>query len=494
MSYHLIEDLIEDTICVLDTAAMTPKEKRDKCYQLLQFQRLFDTSYTHFRFLSILQRYAQTHSLPLIEHPDYELMDSEIGHSSQWLPVWNGQPDLGQVYYRSEDGLLYYDIGSPFWKRLHSSEPDHSLPQEIGLTELVHWALQFCSHMGKTDLFTSWYLVLLKELLDDLEPKFMEAWWNHPDLLEIRALGISENIIVKFKSLQEEKPWEEIPNLKYYQSAPTTDLHHSFKGRFLLDTKSSIRQLQKEWEAALNPIQPSDILAPILQGIAPFLESYRFQWCQQLVNGENITNVWFTDTANHEGTDSDNFVRRFIYIQYDSEFNALRVLFALQHGMILRWQKSMPGTHPAQFHCYRDLLAFLPPQHSKNKYFNNFGLLKVPTKSKNKEIDKFIQFFLDCLYSAYHAYFDYFDQHFPTPLFQLGFEKVSDLFTNGEDGSGIIPEYLFFDHRKDLELLFAFYQNDQGNPHELKTLFPNTVSPTLPCLRTPLRTQHPLEN
>ncbi|MFJ5774616.1 hypothetical protein [Streptomyces sp. NPDC093094] len=72
MSMHEVEDLVTDSIRLLDRhAAADDPRVRDRFAALYGFQDGYDCSFTHFRVMDILLRRRYTYRFPLDHHPDH---------------------------------------------------------------------------------------------------------------------------------------------------------------------------------------------------------------------------------------------------------------------------------------------------------------------------------------------------------------------------------------------------------------------------------------
>ncbi len=72
MSYHAIENLVEDLIGLLEKSNLSEAKQRHFVYNLYQFQMRFDTSYTELRQFKYLQQIHYLKKLPIAQHPDYK--------------------------------------------------------------------------------------------------------------------------------------------------------------------------------------------------------------------------------------------------------------------------------------------------------------------------------------------------------------------------------------------------------------------------------------
>ncbi len=91
MSYHQVEDIIEDAINLLDRADLLANKKRDLIYSLYRFHDMHDTSFTRFRVLSVLEDCHYAYQLPIEKHPNYLSHKTAFNtfdiDTSDWIPV-----------------------------------------------------------------------------------------------------------------------------------------------------------------------------------------------------------------------------------------------------------------------------------------------------------------------------------------------------------------------------------------------------------------------
>lgn len=120
MSMHEIEDIIEETVHLIDNADLPATNKRDHLYNLYKLEYYFDTSYTHFRVIDILLKYKYVYRLPLETHPEYKkatpVLDiAEIDEYGGWV---KSPTEEFNVYGKKEEGkiFLYGDAGSAIWE------------------------------------------------------------------------------------------------------------------------------------------------------------------------------------------------------------------------------------------------------------------------------------------------------------------------------------------------------------------------------------------
>ncbi|MGW1269162.1 hypothetical protein [Streptomyces sp. NPDC002491] len=127
MSDHLIEDLIADSIRVLDGHAEAGDPRVRGWYSALcRFQSGFDCTFTHFRVMDILLRRGYTYRFPVFLHPDYAERSEYFDALTEFTGLRTfdeNAPDFQGYGSWLEDGyveppFLYCDVDTELWRRL----------------------------------------------------------------------------------------------------------------------------------------------------------------------------------------------------------------------------------------------------------------------------------------------------------------------------------------------------------------------------------------
>lgn len=176
MSEHVIEDLVADSVRLLDRyAAADDPRPRDWFRALYRFQDGHDCSFTHFRVMDALLRRRHTYRLPLDRHPDH-------AERSGWFTALDGftalrehdehdardEDDPGFEGYGDwlEDGyadppFLYCDAGTALWRRLVDAGElrgaDAVPPGRVPLIEVVREVAVAAERDGDGELVGWWY-------------------------------------------------------------------------------------------------------------------------------------------------------------------------------------------------------------------------------------------------------------------------------------------------------------------------------------------------
>jgi hypothetical protein len=211
MSMHEIEDLVDDSIGMLDTRRPADDDRvRDWIAVLYRFQSRFDCSFTQFRAMDILLRRRYTYRFPLDQHPDYarrrEYFDSlddftalraDEESSSAGDPSDEDDVDDGSDWL--EDGYvqpphLYCDAGTALWRRMvdagHLSGPDATPPRRAALIAVVAAVAAIAEADGDREAIAMWYNfgpgLLLED--DDSQPYTVEQVRSIDAVRELREI------------------------------------------------------------------------------------------------------------------------------------------------------------------------------------------------------------------------------------------------------------------------------------------------------------------
>lgn len=189
-----IEDVVELSIRVLAKSSLTDRKIRSLIYNLFEFQKEWDCSFTNFRIPQILIHYQYMFPFPLEEHPLYEANKDKMEEIRKKDFTFLG--DLEDGYwcrrYRNakgeyvEFGRLCCDAGSDLWNKMVSlgkitglgAMPPEILDYSSMLLEIVTEAKK-----QKNDkLLALWYMVCFltadepmdSDTIIQLKDKFIE--------------------------------------------------------------------------------------------------------------------------------------------------------------------------------------------------------------------------------------------------------------------------------------------------------------------------------
>lgn len=219
MSYHKIEDLVEETIVFIDKNVESIEEKRNFFFNLFIFQNLFDCSFTHFRQIDILIKNNFTYRIPIDELLNkQELLNDQLASASDWLPVKINGQEVGDAYFHSTDQHLYFDAGSEMWNALSAEKGLGDAPSVLSTKQLLHQILSLCFDHDKW-LFARWYAVLVEDMLEDaLLENSMPAWLEDKIMLDIRRMAIAIDIPALFKATKKAGSLLQLSNFNTFQA------------------------------------------------------------------------------------------------------------------------------------------------------------------------------------------------------------------------------------------------------------------------------------
>ncbi len=183
MSYHAIENLVEDAVHLIEQSNLPVKEQRNIVYSLYQFQNRFDTNYTVLRCFPFLERISFLQKLPLDQHPDFK-KDPNYFHNldaSGWIYAEVGLADDHAVVYH-EDGFIFPEYGSRTWKRLVEDgqwKEATEEPQPLPIFSLIANMIALAEKHGHTLLMHNFYLAFLNAYLEfDISPLFSSPGYH----------------------------------------------------------------------------------------------------------------------------------------------------------------------------------------------------------------------------------------------------------------------------------------------------------------------------
>ncbi|MFD5552958.1 hypothetical protein ACFWIA_03860 [Streptomyces sp. NPDC127068] len=170
MSVHEIEDLVADSVRVLDRHA-SPGDPRVRSWfaTLYRFQSGYDCSFTHFRVRDALLRRGYAYRFPVEQHPDHaarpERFDALTGFTG--LRTFDEDaPDFAGYDSWLEDGyvdppFLYCDAGTALWRRMVAAGAlrgaDAVPPARTPLIEVVREVAVAAEEVREHALIATWY-------------------------------------------------------------------------------------------------------------------------------------------------------------------------------------------------------------------------------------------------------------------------------------------------------------------------------------------------
>jgi hypothetical protein len=166
MSEHAIEDLVSNSIRVLDACTPAEAPLRDEFAALYRFQDGFDCKFTHFRVMDILLRRRFTYRFPLDRHPDHAERGAYLRSLTEFTALRAFDDDTDDFDGWLEDGYvepphLYCDAGTALWRRLVDAGalggPDAVPPARARLVEVVQAVAAGAERVGDVELIAMWH-------------------------------------------------------------------------------------------------------------------------------------------------------------------------------------------------------------------------------------------------------------------------------------------------------------------------------------------------
>ncbi|WP_216588394.1 hypothetical protein [Streptomyces brasiliscabiei] len=178
MSEHVIEDLVADSIRLLDRHAPADDPRvRDWIARLYDFQDGFDCSFTRFRVRDILLRRGYVYRFPLDRHPDHAERSAHLDALTEFTalrtfdedaPDFHGYDDWLQDGY-VDPPFLYCDAGTDLWRRMVSAGElrgaDADPPRPTPLIDVVREIAVAAEQRGEPELVGEWYAFGCETLL-----------------------------------------------------------------------------------------------------------------------------------------------------------------------------------------------------------------------------------------------------------------------------------------------------------------------------------------
>lgn len=468
MSYHEIENLVEDSVHLLEGTELSAAEQRKIIFNLYNFQNRFDTSYTVLRCFPFLEKIGFIKKLPIDQHPDYRQNPDYLKNleDSDWI-LSDINDEESDVLFQ-EDGYIFPQYGSQTWERLLATgiwKEAPEKPAEIPVIELVAQIIQLAKEYENIPLMHNFYLAFLNAFLDydigteDGIPKGFEDWLKDEQLLKLRDFNINFNLL---KVKQKDTDFE-IPRLSN-ELSNLSDSDERAKVSFLMDSKKSIEKIyasyQKEIKAAIELPQHIDLISTMAKEMMD-----KSSWTFLVENieqpSEKYSWVWYKDLS------VDNRTSRFFTeISLDVDLSSIYATQYVQHGLLLEWQEKSLSMNLNDAHFKTNPFEFISSD-ELDKKLNFIGLWVLPLKSTSKKIAASNQEFLNYLDGLGTSYFDKINKEFPKPFFSKSFASYIKIFESMEP----INDFLLIDDLYSISLLFIYNLIQQGKEKEALKIY-----------------------
>src|SRR5262245_10550552 len=172
VSMFELESLVEDSVNLLDGSGIDPWELRSLYANMYEFEGRWDTSFTHLRNLDQLVAARFVYQFPLADHPDYEAHREYFDGLTDFAFIEVGDEGGDGGYTEPPD--LYFDAGSPLWRRMvelgRMEGPDAEPPLQIPLPEVGLRVATLAEQRGDRELIAQWYRLLVIEMDFEADP------------------------------------------------------------------------------------------------------------------------------------------------------------------------------------------------------------------------------------------------------------------------------------------------------------------------------------
>lgn len=389
MSFHQIENIIEDAVVIVAKANISINKKRDLFFNLYQFQDRFDTSYTRFRVSEILETNQFLYATSLDNHPDFlthpSFFTEYINENYAWIPVNILDEDGDTVLL--ENKQLFFEAGDGFWKRIKSTLPqkEQQEPQKIPYANLFYQLLIVAKEQNEILFLKRWYAFFVNSILeyelheDDGIPPNFPQWLSQKSLSNIRDFIKANLEILNVKDIHyKNDEFLSLPKLKKTLS-PIKDPNQKAKVNFLLSIKSSTSEIEEQYLKETS----------IIPDIAKYKLIYTF--FRERLDANWNDGVF--EIGTNEGCISFLSQKKHLYVcllfEYISEINCLDFKIGIQYKDILQWQDRPAGATLELQHFTELLQAFCTDEEiMKNSHIGNWCVWKYDTKHTEKTLIK----------------------------------------------------------------------------------------------------------
>lgn len=398
MSYHQIEELVEDSICLVDKASLSKGEKRKLIYNLYRFHDKFDTDYNRFRILPALQKNGFIYTFPIKKHPDYsehkEYFNQFDENSQEWIPVNINEAEQGSVYLKEKQ--LWFEVNDEFWHRMQSqlSEKDQQSPQKMTMPRLFLFILNLSFQHRDFLLTKRWYATFVNSILEfDLDendgiPKAFNLWLKDDDLLKIRKFFEENQSVFSVKdSTYSNDDVLSIPKWSERLEFAKKPNERAIL-QFLLDTKTSLIDIEKRYIKEIDD-QPDLTKYSLIYDF--FRKKLDEQWqdgIKEIKKNNEKGTITFLRKYKNEDIGPEEIYNCLI-LRYNTEVNLLSLEIGIQNTRILKWQNRQESSLPELQHFIEGLVYYCNEkeiEHDNN--ISNWGAWKYDIKDTHKTLTR----------------------------------------------------------------------------------------------------------
>ncbi|MEO1409400.1 MAG: hypothetical protein AAFW73_05925 [Bacteroidota bacterium] len=466
MSYHQIEDLVEDAIRLIVRLEGNRFAKRDLIYHLYRFHDRYDTSYTRLRLRELLVDHHYLYQFPVDRHPDYaeqrDFLERDRSGQGAWIPA-DFSGEAKSVYLL--EGQLYCELGDAFWQRIKGTLPlaEQELPEALPLPRLFHRLLEIGRAQNETTFLKRWYATWANSLLDgefdpaDGVPPNFEAWLQDPDLLQIRTFAEAQRL--QLHSADPDYADDDLlalPDLSE-ELELTNTAEERAKTAFLLDLQTPLAKLIKAYRSQRNKRPRYEKYRLIYQF---FREKLGEHWRDGIVEDDRAEGMYsFLNVQPYPTTAEESFYACLL-LEYSTEFKLVNLRIGIQRSRILDWQGRAVSAQPELQHFNEAPLAFGDEAAlHRDPDISNWGGWKFSLKHSEKTLRKRLT-----------ALWDYYEQYSPR-IYQFHRQPLTDWAGIADSQAlmdrrrGVLDQdYSFFGNEMDFKLAVARLNQELGRP------------------------------
>jgi hypothetical protein len=460
MSYHAVENLVEDAVHLIAESKLPVEEQRKLIYNLYRFQNKFDTGYTVLRCFSFLENIAFLKKLPLDQHPDFKKDPDYFSNleESNWIHADVDLADDGDVVYY-ENGFIFPEYGSQLWERLVKVgkwKEAIEKPQNIPVLRLTVDIIALAEKHGDTLLMHNFFLAFLNAYLEfDIDstdgiPERFEDWINHPELLQLRELFIRHSLL----QIKKKEADFNIPS-RSTELTLDSDPARLAKVDFLMNAKKTVEKIYQSYLKAQKALKGMVSKVEAIGDLVK-MELEKREWIfvseVEEQNSKTFKWLWYRDVPSTRHTN-----RIFTEIILEVEHRALLAKKYVQHGLLLEWQEKPLTKSVTDAHFETNHIELIDDEEVEEN-LNFFGLWVLPLKSKQNVLDKSVILFLDYIDPLDAIYLEKVNATFPEPFFSKPYASYVDIFESDEP----ISDFLLISNLYSVSLLFIHKLVQEG--------------------------------
>ncbi|MGR3807123.1 hypothetical protein [Pasteurella testudinis] len=472
MSYHAVEDFVEQCVRLVAASTLSACAKRRLFYHLYHLQNSFDCSYTVLRCLPELMQYGFIRKLPLAQHPDFhrypDYFAAHAAVDSTWLAADVANPTDEAVFSLFENGAHWIlpQFGSHLWTRLYADgvidEAGETLAT-LPLAELILQIVQLAHSAQDEILMKEAYLLFIEcwqeGITLDASPfsRHFDDWLNDPTLLALREWAVTHQLLnirrqdtsLNRTSLSHELNYADTPDAEAIV-------------RWLLDLKTTPAAIAAKLAKAHLMQQRVD---ENLTQTAHFLENqmnkngWQFASAGSDAEGKYYDWLWYRDNGEQQ--------RILLKLSLTRHHKQLYARLSMQHPLLLQWQQRSPSTDSTDFHFKSDIDSLLPEQTNRNKEKVAFGWHYDLSRSWSLLQKKLLDSVLADIHTCLPLFEAKIRRYFPQDFFSRSAADYIALFDSEQEA---MPDCLIIHSLENILLLLMFHAMQTDDHIQAQTL------------------------